>query len=379
MTSNSLKKPSKSLPFDWYYNSRIYNKEIETIFNEEWLYVCHVNTIQSKHYRTLQVDNKNIVIIKNKNNEISVFFNTCMHRGSQIFTEEQGKLNSPVIVCPYHQWSYKSNNGELINTTSIKYNSFDNKKHNLKQVNYYIWKGLIFINFKNNKKFKLKSVFQYYDTAIEKVNLENFVSGHIWKKTVQCNWKIYWENYSECLHCPNIHPELSELVPLYKRRLVDIKDHPEWNVLKENNQSEMYHGGLKKGSETWSYNGSAQGHMMKELKSDLETRGQIFISTWPSMFLGIYGDHIRIVRLISKGPEQMELTVEWLFDENTLKDPKYDKTNVVDFAILVMEQDASISEVNQRGLYNLQNSQGVLMPEEYMIRDFQKYIRSKVK
>jgi Rieske 2Fe-2S family protein len=75
----------------------------------------------------------------------------------------------------------------------------------------------------------------------------------------------------------------------------------------------------------------------------------------------------------------MELTVEWLFDENTLKDPKYDKTNVVDFAILVMEQDASISEVNQRGLYNLQNSQGVLMPEEYMIRDFQKYIRSKVK
>ena len=184
---------------------------------------------------------------------------------------------------------------------------------------------------------------------------------------------------SECLHCPNIHPELSELVPLYKRRLVDIKDHPEWNVLKEKNQSEMYHGGLKKGSETWSYNGSAQGHMMKELKSDLETRGQIFISTWPSMFLGIYGDHIRIVRLISKGPEQMELTVEWLFDENTLKDPKYDKTNVVDFAILVMEQDASISEVNQRGLYNLQNSQGVLMPEEYMIRDFQKYIRSKVK
>ena len=90
-----------------------------------------------------------------------------MHRGSQIFTEEQGKLHSPVIVCPYHQWSYKSDNGELINTTSIKYNSFDNKKYNLKKVNYYVWKGLIFINFKNNKKFKLKSVFQYYDTAFE--------------------------------------------------------------------------------------------------------------------------------------------------------------------------------------------------------------------
>ena len=379
MKSNSLKKPVNSLPFSWYFENKFFQKEIDKIFNTDWIYVCHINSINNNNYRTLSINNKNIVVIKNKSQDISVFYNTCSHRGSQIFDQTEGKIKAPVIICPYHQWSYNINDGSLINTTSINLNKFDKTKYGLKKVNFHIWKGLIFINIKSKKKFNHQSIFQYYDKTIEKVDLENYVVGHVWKKNVQCNWKIYWENYSECLHCPNIHPELSELVPLYKRRLVDIKDHPEWNVLKENNQSEMYHGGLKKGSETWSYNGSAQGHMMKELKSDLETRGQIFISTWPSMFLGIYGDHIRIVRLISKGPEQMELTVEWLFDENTLKDPKYDKTNVVDFAILVMEQDASISEVNQRGLYNLQNSQGVLMPEEYMIRDFQKYIRSKVK
>ena len=71
MTSNSLKKPSKSLPFDWYYNSKIYNREIETIFNEEWLYVCHVNTIQSKHYRTLQVDNKKFDDMMKKSRELA--------------------------------------------------------------------------------------------------------------------------------------------------------------------------------------------------------------------------------------------------------------------------------------------------------------------
>ena len=83
------------------------------------------------------------------------------------------------------------------------------------------------------KKFNLQSTFQYYDKTIEKIDLENFVVGHVWKKNVLCNWKIYWENYSECLHCPNIHPELSDLVPLYQRRLVDIKDHPEWVYLKK--------------------------------------------------------------------------------------------------------------------------------------------------
>ena len=43
-----------------------------------------------------------------------------------------------------------------------------------------------------------------------------------------------------------------------------------------------------------------------------------------------------------------------------------------------MKQDASISETNQKGLYNLQGQEGVLMPEEYLIRDFHKYIRNKL-
>ena len=53
------------------------------------------------------------------------------------------------------------------------------------------------------------------------------------------------------MHCPNIHPELSELVPLYQRRLVDIQDHPEWDILKQTETHAKFHGGLKKGAETW--------------------------------------------------------------------------------------------------------------------------------
>jgi Rieske 2Fe-2S family protein len=111
----------------------------------------------------------------------------------------------------------------------------------------------------------------------------------------------------------------------------------------------------------------------------LESRGQIYISTWPTMFLGIYGDHIRIVRLIPISSEKVELTAEWLFPKSTLSNSKYKMENVIDFGILVMNQDANISEVNQRGIYNLEKNSGVLMPEEYIIRDFHKYVRKKLK
>ena len=97
------------------------------------------------------------------------------------------------------------------------------------------------------------------------------------------------------------------------------------------------------------------------------------------MFLGLYGDHIRIVRLIPISSEEVELTAEWLFPKSTLSNSIYKMENVIDFGILVMNQDANISEVNQRGIYNLEKNSGVLMPEEYIIRDFHKYVRKKLK
>ena len=379
MKSNSLKTTTSSLPFNWYYDHKIFKQENDKIFKSEWIYVCHINSINKNQYRTLNINNKNIVVIKNKLEEISIFYNTCLHRGSQIFNDQEGSIKTPVIICPYHQWSYDIKSGSLLNTTSLILDKFDKKKYALKKINFFIWKGLIFVNLKSNKKFNVKSIFQYYDSAIDKIDLENYSVGHVWKKNILCNWKIYWENYSECLHCPNIHPELSKLVPLYQRRLVDIQDHPEWSILKKTYSHQKYHGGLKKGAQTWSLDGSSQGHTLDEVRAELESRGQVYISTWPTMFLGIYGDHIRIVRLIPISPEEVELTAEWLFPRSTLSDPQYNVNNVIDFGILVMNQDAKIYEVNQRGVYNLEKHSGVLMPEEYIIKNFHQYIKKKLK
>jgi len=30
---------------------------------------------------------------------------------------------------------------------------------------------------------------------------------------VAANWKIVTENYSECYHCPGVHPDLNRLTP----------------------------------------------------------------------------------------------------------------------------------------------------------------------
>ncbi|MFW1447835.1 SRPBCC family protein, partial [Vibrio parahaemolyticus] len=75
-------------------------------------------------------------------------------------------------------------------------------------------------------------------------HLSELVVGHRFRKAIACNWKVFWENYNECLHCPGVHPRLSQLVPLFGRGLQDVRDDPRWQQHSQNDDPK-YRGGLR--------------------------------------------------------------------------------------------------------------------------------------
>jgi Rieske 2Fe-2S family protein len=89
-------------------------------------------------------------------------------------------------------------------------------------------------------------------------------------------------------------------------------------------------------------------------------------------------DYLRVVRLLPLAPELTEMSIEFLFLPETLAEPQHDITGAVEFTNIVMSEDAEICEVNQRGLHSLPHEKGVLMPEEYAIRQFQDWVRSEL-
>ena len=42
---------------------------------------------------------------------------------------------------------------------------------------------------------------------------------------VEANWKLFFHNYSECYHCPNVHPHLNKLTP-YRNTENDLDEGP---------------------------------------------------------------------------------------------------------------------------------------------------------
>jgi Rieske 2Fe-2S family protein len=92
------------------------------------------------------------------------------------------------------------------------------------------------------------------------------------------------------------------------------------------------------------------------------------------MFIVGHVDYVRVVRLLPLGPERSELRVEYLFARETLADPAFEMRKVVDFTNQVMTEDAEVCELNQRGLRARAHLRGVVMPEEYVVRQFHEWV-----
>lgn len=375
---NALKTAEPTLPFAWYYDPTHHAREMAAIWRCGWVYVCRADALAPLDYRTLEIGDQNVVILRDADGTIKAYHNACRHRGSVLCTQERGRLGSRLLVCPYHQWSYAAADGRLVATTSFaEPDGFDRSGLGLFPVALAVWRGCVLINLEPGAAFEPETDFQRPPDNLVNFPLEDMVTGHHWQSEIACNWKTFWENFNECLHCPSVHPELVDLVPLFTRRIIHPHDVPDWPDHADRDDPK-YRGGMKKGAEAWSTDHSAQGRIIPTLTPEDLARGHTYASAWPTFFIAGYTDHVRIVHMMPLGPERLRLTAEWLFPPETLADPSYDPQKVIDFAVLVMEQDARACELNQKGMHAAPLERGVLMPEEYVLKRFQDWVRARL-
>lgn len=376
-THYGLTEVHEGLPADWYHDPAHHRLELGAVWGRRWVYVCHGSEIaEPRAFRTLAIGDQSVVVVRASDGGLRAYHNACRHRGSVICTEGAGRLGSKLLVCPYHQWSYSADDGRLVGTTSFtEPEGFDKGALGLYPVAVADWRGCVFVNLDPDAEFDGAEVFARSSEAVDGYPLEKMQVVESWSKTLACNWKVFWENFNECLHCPNVHPELSDLVPVYGRGISDIRDAEGWEA-RVDDPDPAFSGGLREGAETWSSDGSAQGRVIPGIGEDILERGQRYVTAYPGVFIGAYADHIRTVRVLPLGPEETEIAAEWLLPPETAADKAYDRSKIVDFAVLVMEQDGAACELNQRGLHARPFGHGVLMPEEHWVKDFQDWVRA---
>ena len=373
---NGLLKPEPTLPSRDYLTAEAFQRDLDAIWYRSWVYVCRASELAAPlSFRTFRLGTQEALVVRDETGALRAFHNTCRHRGSQLCAAESGRLKARLITCPYHAWSY-SLRGDLVRAPSkVLPDGFDRADYPLYRVALSEWRGLIFINLETEPDDTPATSFDPASGDLSNWPLEGLVSGHRVVKLMKCNWKVFWENFNECLHCPGVHKHLSQLVPIYGRGLMARHDDPEWERHADNDAPE-FAGTLRAGAETWSRDGRAHGPTFPGLTEAEQAAGQVYATHLPSMFIVGHVDYVRIVSLRPIGPQETELTAEWLFAPEALASDGFDLDNIVSFGTEVLEEDAAVCELNQRGLRSARHEAGVLMPEEYDIKRFHDWVRA---
>jgi Rieske 2Fe-2S family protein len=106
--------------------------------------------------------------------------------------------------------------------------------------------------------------------------------------------------------------------------------------------------------------------------------GMAFASFTASMFVVGHPDYVRSVRMLPRGPESIELTIDWLLPVGSPVPTGPALEQLLALGRLVVEQDGAVCELNQRGLRSRGHRQGVLVPQEYELWAFHEWLRQRL-
>ena len=359
----------EGLPRAAYLDDGWYRREMETLFARQWVLAGRASDLAPGRMRRVEVGAASVIVVRDAEGQLAAYYNSCPHRGSELCRgaeEDIGKL----IRCPYHGFAFAAADGRLVSTAhAIPTTDFDPKAHGLKPVQTRIWNGFLFLSLARNPGEIWADVGL---RTLDNWPMESLVTGHRWEGEIACNWKAFWENYSECLHCPGIHPELCDLVPVYGRGIMGASEALGWTP------DDPQRPNLKPGAQSWTMDGALCGPPFPGLTDAERQAGYSFVTLWPSAYVVAHPDYVRSVRIVPLAPERTKLVAEWHFPAETLAQPGFDAANVAAFAKIVMTQDGAASEMNQRGIRSPAFTAARLMPEEYEIHRFQQWVLSEM-
>ncbi len=312
---HGLARPVPSLPVGWYADPAHHARELGAIWRRSWLAFCRADAIPgsgaSPGYCAARIAGMNVLVVRGRDGRLAGFHNVCRHRGAELCAEGAGALDRPLLTCPYHAWTYDLT-GRLVATGHARrVDGFDRARHRLVPLGLAEWGGLVFVNADGGGQAEFDAALGPDLCLLDNWPLAALQPVHTETTEIACNWKVFWENFNECLHCPGIHRDLSDLVPIYGRGIMVREDDPGWRARAESADPRET-GGLRAGAESWTADGRATGPTLPGLSPDDVARGHTYAVALPSLFVVGHVDHARAMRILPLGPERTLVEATWL-------------------------------------------------------------------
>lgn len=198
------------LPPRCYYDSDIYDYEVDKIFRRNWVAVGRWDQVERPgDYFTVDLVGEPLIVVRDHSHRLHALSNTCQHRWAAVAS---GAGNTPLFICPYHRWSYNLD-GSLRGMTLQNIEGLDRKKCALPSHRVEVWQGWVFVNFDPDAEpvaEKMRDICGFLD----RYGLSDYRLVHSYRYEAPWNWKFSFENGAEAYHHVGIHHDkIQHLVP----------------------------------------------------------------------------------------------------------------------------------------------------------------------
>jgi len=205
-----------TIPAPWYFDTRIEQLERSSVFAASWQVVGRLDQVEKPgQFFTIDVNQEPLLIARGDDGKLRAFYNVCRHHAAAVVPEAAGCAKQ--FRCPYHGWTY-GNDGALKGMVEFEgVCNFDRKDNGLVSIRVDIWENFVFVNLGGNAM-PLGEYLGKVPSLVAPLRLTeklHYFDRRIY--TLNCNWKVYVDNYLDGgYHVPHAHKGLSSVVEYTK-------------------------------------------------------------------------------------------------------------------------------------------------------------------
>jgi choline monooxygenase len=322
-----------TLPSHLYSGEAVFEQERRGIFNRTWQLAGRLEQLpEVGSFFTFEVAGEPLVLVRGKDDMIRGFFNVCRHRAGPV---AQGKGCRSSLQCAYHGWTY-SLAGSLLATPAFEgVEGFDKNDNGLVPVKVELWEQFIFVNLDPQSP----PLGDFLAEIVQLTRPFNIAAMKFVERRdylIDCNWKVYVDNYLEGYHLPMVHPGLMRELDFSAYRTITHR------------YASRQDAPIRK----------ASGDQAKRYyASDGETEA-LYFWVFPNLMINLNPETLSTNLIVPLSPEKTLTIFEWFAEDVQSVEARKQMLETIEFSDEVQQEDIAICEAVQKGLRSVSYDRG---------------------
>ncbi|MFF3553859.1 aromatic ring-hydroxylating oxygenase subunit alpha [Streptomyces tsukubensis] len=347
----------RGLPGRAYTDAEIHEREREHLWRGGWVCAGRAALLPEPGDQTsVEVAGVGVLVVRDGDGALRTYLNACRHRGHEL-VQRGCTLNRSTIWCAYHAWVYRLD-GSL--RKAPRFDVSPDDELGLLPVRSVVRGGWLFVNLSGTAD-DFAATVGNLSAELAPYQPSELVVWSMQEYAVAANWKLLFENYLECYHCPSVHPELSRVQRTDGGE--DLAATGRWL------------GGfmdLRNDAVSMSPDGSGA-HWSFPLLDEDRVRQVRYHALLPNLFVTAHHEYVLTHRLEPIAPDRTRVVCEWLVSPDFVADG-FGIPYAVDFWSTTNRQDWAACESVQRGVSAPGYVPGRLARHEDMLRRFHRMV-----